>query len=36
MAEAWPGIVGVYVYDLDSDEVVVKLNEKVFFRVQVS
>ena len=31
MAEAWPGIVGVYVYNLDTDEVVTTLNEKSVF-----
>lgn len=31
MADAWPGIVGVYVYDLDTDEVVTTLNEKSVF-----
>ena len=31
MADAWPGIVGVYVYNLDTDEVVTALNEKSVF-----
>jgi len=31
MADAWPGIVGVYVYNLDTDEVVTTLNEKSVF-----
>ncbi|MCX6015702.1 MAG: class A beta-lactamase-related serine hydrolase [Chloroflexales bacterium] len=31
MAQAWPGIVGVYVYNLDTDEVVTQLNEKSVF-----
>ena len=31
MADAWPGIVGIYVYNLDTDEVVTTLNEKSVF-----
>lgn len=31
MAEAWPGIVGIYVYNLDTDEVVTARNEKSVF-----
>ena len=31
MADAWPGIVGIYVYNLDTDEVVTALNEKSVF-----
>ena len=31
MASAWPGIVGVYVYNLDTDEIVTKLHEKSVF-----
>jgi len=31
MASAWPGVVGVYVYNLDTDEVVTTLNEKSVF-----
>lgn len=36
MAEAWPGIVGVYVYNLDTDEVVASYNETQSFQVRVS
>lgn len=31
MAEAWPGIVGVYVYNLDTEEVVATYNENTVF-----
>lgn len=31
MASNWPGIVGVYVYNLDTDEVVASLNENTVF-----
>lgn len=31
MAEVWPGIVGIYVYNLDTDEVVTARNEKSVF-----
>ena len=31
MAEAWQGVVGVYVWDLDSDTVVASLNENTVF-----
>lgn len=31
MADAWPGIVGIYVYNLDTDEVVATYNENTVF-----
>jgi beta-lactamase class A len=31
MAEAWPGIVGIYVYDLDRNEVMATYNENTVF-----
>lgn len=31
MATNWPGVVGIYVYDIDNDQVVAKLNETSVF-----
>lgn len=31
MAANWPGVVGIYVYDIDNDQVVAKLNETSVF-----